>query len=346
MLGQRLSLTRECVRAGVKILSAERASLSEMSTSHTFADFGRRREGCEILPAASGSSLLGSTSSRSGDAWTAFDDAEQPPDADEPASDEDDGGASLGGIGRLGRRLSSAVRGWQRRLAERKSRPPPPRSPRAATVDGATVLTEERVTFPVDQFYLGLRYLRAEAPSTGVPKVEALPICCAGCGAALSDTDQVLCTERRWGFQQRTPQPSMYVNSLRPGSCKSLGVSRMLLGQGAFDMSDAACTECGKMVGYVFHGAADEHQNGNHVGRAGLVRHSIGTSSVQQPLRDVVKANVGPRCSLASPSAMRWGELNAKTPRPPDDAAAGAGSGLSRRRRVTRCRLREAALLS
>ena len=189
--------------------------------------------------------------------------------------------------GRLGRRLSSAVRGWQRRLAERKSRPPPPRSPRAAAVDGATVLTEQRVTFPVDQFYLGLRYLRAETPSTGVPKVEALPICCAGCGAALSDTDQVLCTERRWGFRQRTPQPSMYINSLRPGSCKSLGVSRMLLGQGAFDMSDAACAECGKMVGYVFHGAADEHQNGNHVGRAGLVRHPIATPSVAQPLRDV-----------------------------------------------------------
>ena len=52
-------------------------------------------------------------------------------------------------------------------------------------------------------------------------------------------------------------------------------------------MSDAACAECGKMVGYVFHGAADEHQNGNHTGRAGLVRHPIGTSSVQQPLRDV-----------------------------------------------------------
>jgi len=71
-------------------------------------------------------------------------------------------------------------------------------------------------------------------------------------------------------------------------------------------MSDAACAECGKMVGYVFHGAADEHQNGNHVGRAGLVRHPIATPSVPQPLRDV--SIVTSKCWLQVLSCITFGD--------------------------------------
>ena len=275
---------------GVKIESGTRIAAAEMRAEHTFADFGPRREGCEIVPSAC-SSLVGA------DATAASFEVEH----GLATSFEVEGGRGHGNLvreadtlhagldiprrrrlGRSGMRklrsaasaAAAAVRDLRQKLREKKAdwegnERTEPASPRRAI--GGTLLSAERVTFEVDQLYFGLRYLRMQDPQTGRSKFEQLPLCCRGCSNVLSHSDQVLCTERRWGFRGVTsPEPSMYVNSLLLGSTKVTPVSRMALGQGDFDMCDVTCSTCERRVGYRFCGAVDSH-NINHVGRAGLV---------------------------------------------------------------------------
>jgi hypothetical protein len=262
-----------------------------MRAEHTFADFGARREGCEIVPSES-SSLVGA------DVTAASFEVEHGPapsfevePGGEPGMRPAEAEASRVGLDvprrrRLGRNgalqklrtaatsAAAAVRDLKQKLREKKAdwegnARTEPCSPRRAV--GGTLLSAERVTFEVNQLYLGLRYLRMEDPRTRSSKFEQLPLCCRSCGNVLSHSDQVLCTERRWGFRGvQGPEPSMYTNSLVPGSTKATLVSRMALGQGHFDMCDVTCSTCDTAVGYRFCGAIDDH-NVNHVGRAGLV---------------------------------------------------------------------------
>lgn len=283
----------------MKIESGTRVAAAEMRAEHTFADFaGGRREGCEIVPSEN-SSLVGA------DATAASFEVEHGPaeSFEVEAAPATEGSAALasrpedlepprrrrlGGMRKLRSAASSAaaaVRGLQQKLRERKAdweggERAEPRSPRRAV--GGTLLSAERVTFEVDQFYFGLRYLRMQEPRTGGAKVEEVSLCCRGCDSVLSHTDQVLCTERRWGFRGVTnPEPSVYINSLLPGSTKVTPVSRMALGQGVFDMCDVTCAACERRVGYRFLGAADSC-NENHVGRAGLVLSCVQLGAERQ----------------------------------------------------------------
>lgn len=261
-----------------------------MRVEHTFADLGARREGCEIVPSES-SSLVGADATGASfevEHATAASFEVEPGGEPSMRSREADGLRArlevpqrrrLGGNGLQKLRaaassVSTAIRELRQKLREKKAdwegngRTEPYPSRRAV---GGTLLSADRVTFEVDQLYLGLRYLRMEDPRTHSSKFEQLPLCCRSCGNVLSHSDQVLCTERRWGFRGvQSPEPSMYVNSLVPGSTKAMLVSRMALGQGHFDMCDLTCSTCDAAVGYRFCSAIEDH-NVNHVGRAGLV---------------------------------------------------------------------------
>jgi hypothetical protein len=143
----------------------------------------------------------------------------------------------------------------------------------------------ESLELVVNQIHIGLRYVRLVEPHHGGrQKVPAGEIRCHAllkgsnqtrrrCGNVLSYSDQVLCTERCWGFRgDGPPEPSFYINSLREGSYTQANLGRMRLGQGTFGMMDVSCKECNTMVGYKF--AEDCSRTGcnqNHVGRAGLV---------------------------------------------------------------------------
>lgn len=262
-----------------------------MRAEHTFADFGLRREGCEIVPSEF-SSLVGADATAASfeveHASAASFEVEA--DRDQGARPSETSGLQLDldiprrrRLGRTGmqklRRAAScaaaAVRDLRQKLREKKAdwegaEQIEPRSPRRTV--GGTLLSAERVTFEVNQLYFGLRYLRMEDPQTGLSKLACeMPLCCSSCGSVVSHSDQVLCTERRWGFRGATsPEPSMYVNNLLPGSTKATPVTRMSLGQGHFDMCDLTCSTCERKVGYRFCGAVDDY-NANHIGRAGLV---------------------------------------------------------------------------
>ena len=131
---------------------------------------------------------------------------------------------------------------------------------------------EEGGPLPVDQVYLGLRYLRLLDASCGRPLTDLVPLLCRGCDQPLSYTDQLLCTRRRWGFGRGPPEPACFVNSLVKSQVEIKGgLYEEMLAQGLMDMSDVYC-KCGKQVGYQFCGdKTPTKRNLNQVGRAGLV---------------------------------------------------------------------------
>lgn len=279
-----------CCFTGVKIESGTRIAAAEMRAEHTFADFGPRRAGCEIIPSEH-SSLVGAGSTaasfeveRGPTASFEVENGEDPsmrsraPDSLRAGLDVPRrrrlGRSGMQKLRSVARSAAAAVCDLRQKLCEKKvdwggNERAAPCSPRRTV--GGTLLSAERATFEVNQLYLGLRYLRMEDPRTSSSKFERLPLCCRSCGNVLSHSDQVLCTERRWGFRGvLSPEPSMYINSLVLGSTKATLVSRMALGQGHFDMCDLTCSTCNAAVGYRFCSAIDDH-NVNHVGRAGLV---------------------------------------------------------------------------
>ena len=153
------------------------------------------------------------------------------------------------------------------------------------------------IELEVNQIHIGLRYVRIlDAQRGGIPKCPPGEIrCCAVvqdkadaeiaggdepaassrlCGNVLSYSDQILCTDRCWGFRSQAPEPSFYINSLRPGSYKQSNLAQMRLGQGIFGMMDVVCQDCNSMVGYKFVSSANS-ANRNHIGRAGLVLSCI-----------------------------------------------------------------------
>ena len=329
------------LRAGVKIESGTRVAAAEMRAEHTFADFGPRLEGCEIIPSET-TSLVGA------DVTTSSFEVEHGPTATAAvASFEVDNGAApaatttctrgdspnwdaadsqerqrrrmgAGGLRKLRNAANSAaaaVRAVQQRLCERKAdweggERAEPRSPRLGV--GGTLLSAERVTFEVEQMYFGMRYLRTEQPMTGNSKTAEIPLCCKGCDSLLSYTDQVLCTERRWGFRGVTaPVPSMYMNSLLPGSTKETPVTRMGLGQGVFDMCDVTCGTCERPVGYRFKGA-DDGCNENHVGRAGLVLRCIQLGSEHRE----ASASAAPLAATRLPGRLCDAQATRRAPQP------------------------------
>ena len=125
--------------------------------------------------------------------------------------------------------------------------------------------------FPVEQFYLGIRYLRVVDAQHSRPVHDLVPIQCRECSRTLSYTDQLLCTKRRWGFGRGVPEKACYVNSVVAGNVDVRGVYEEHLAQGLMDMADVYC-KCGAQVGYKFCGdKTPAGRNLHQVGRYGLV---------------------------------------------------------------------------
>ena len=137
---------------------------------------------------------------------------------------------------------------------------------------------------PVEQTFLGVRYLRVVNAHTQRPAHAVVPLLCKGCGTILSYTDQLLCTKRRWGFGNAPPERACYVNSLQLGAFEVKGAPyEEHLAQGLMDMADVFC-RCGKQVGYKF--CADKTpigRNLNQIGRFGLVRSCFQKAPYQMP---------------------------------------------------------------
>jgi len=129
--------------------------------------------------------------------------------------------------------------------------------------------TEE--TVPVDQVYLGARYLRVLDAHRSEPVEGPLPLLCRGCSRPLSYTDQLLCTNRRWGFGSSVPEPACFMNSVIGANVQVGPRYEEHLAQGRMEMADVYC-QCGIQVGYKF--CADRtpsKRNLHQIGRYGLV---------------------------------------------------------------------------
>mmetsp|Transcript_50487 Transcript_50487/g.131355 ORF Transcript_50487/g.131355 Transcript_50487/m.131355 type:complete len:219 (+) Transcript_50487:979-1635(+) len=161
--------------------------------------------------------------------------------------------------------------------------PRTPASPEQSSTRGL-VFNSARVV-PVEQFMLGLRYLRL-VDAHSLRGVEDLtPLLCRACERPLSYTDQLLCTRRRWGFGRTVPQPACFVNSVVRENTKVQGRYDEHLAQGLMGMADVWCI-CGCQVGYRF--CADKtpaKRNLNQVGRFGLVvsTFSVGQYKIAHP---------------------------------------------------------------
>ena len=133
---------------------------------------------------------------------------------------------------------------------------------------------EEAACAPVEvnQICLGIRYLRLlDAHHHGTPASCLVPLLCRSCDRTLSYTDQLLCTNRRWGFGRAPPEPACFVNSLVRHNVNVRGTYEEQLAQGLMLMADVYC-KCGVQVGYSFEGdRTSNRRNLNQVGRKGLV---------------------------------------------------------------------------
>ena len=131
------------------------------------------------------------------------------------------------------------------------------------------------------QIFLGIRYLRLVDARSMRPVLPLVPLLCRGCDRALSYTDQLLCTKRRWGFGAGAPENACFMNALVDGNFEVRGEYEEHLAQGLMDMADVYC-KCGKQVGYKF--CRDKTPNGrnlNQVGRYGLVTSCFQRGSFQ-----------------------------------------------------------------
>jgi len=123
----------------------------------------------------------------------------------------------------------------------------------------------------VEQTFLGIRYLRLLDAHACRPQSDLVPLLCRSCDRTLSYTDQLLCTNRRWGFGRSPPEPACFINSLIAANVRLGPAYEEQLAQGRMLMQDVHCV-CGVQVGYAFAGdRTPSRRNLNQVGRKGLV---------------------------------------------------------------------------
>jgi len=150
-----------------------------------------------------------------------------------------------------------------------------------ATVARSELMLDWSEPRPVEQVFLGTRYLRLLEAHHQRPLQDVIPLLCVGCGSTLTYTDQLLCTKRRWGFGRSVPESACYVNSVVRGAVVVKEPYLEHLAQGLMEMADVYCS-CGMQVGYKF--VADKTsmgRNQNQVGRYGLVCSRINVASFQ-----------------------------------------------------------------
>ena len=102
--------------------------------------------------------------------------------------------------------------------------------------------------------------------------IDRVPIRCSQCERTLTFTDQLLCAERRWSFDDEPPSAACYVNSVELKNVTEIGSSYVeRLAQGPFEMADLAC-QCGTRIGYKFvRDCSDTKRNIHQQGRYGIV---------------------------------------------------------------------------